>query len=257
MSSEHDQPGQPEMPAEQPQSGRRDWRQGIAWGPREVVQGLALAVTAVIFIPVAALVVAAGLGIDVTDTKHATQVSLVASLPFEAVLFAIVIALTMGKYRSRWRDLGFRPLALSRAWVPVALVVGAFVAVQVYGVIADAIGGSDFLPKSTLGEDALDQTAFVVLAVILAVGMAPVVEETFFRGFVFGGLSKRFSLLGSALISGFLFALAHGQPTTLIPFTAVGMLFAVGYAYTGSLWTSISAHFTFNLISLTVTLATR
>jgi membrane protease YdiL (CAAX protease family) len=245
----------PQPEPSQPQ--RRDWREGIAWGTREVVQGLALAVTAVIFIPVAALLVAAAVGIDVTDTKHATQVSLAASLPFEAVLFAIVLALTMGKYRSRWRDLGFRPLAWNLAWVPVALVVGAFLCVQVYAVVADAIGGSDFLPKSTLGEDALDEAAFVALAAILALGMAPVVEETFFRGFVFGGLSKRFSLLGSALISGFLFALAHGQPTTLIPFTAVGMLFAGGYAYTGSLWSSISAHFTFNLISLTVTLATR
>ena len=82
------------------------------------------------------------------------------------------------------------------------------------------------------------------------------VEETFFRGFVFGGLSKRFSFLGAALMSGFLFALAHGQPTTLIPFTLVGMLFAAGYAYTGSLWTTIAAHFTFNLISFSITLAT-
>ena len=82
-------------------------------------------------------------------------------------------------------------------------------------------------------------------------------EETFFRGFVFGGLSKRFSFLGAALISGFLFAIAHMDPTLLIPFTAVGMIFAAGYAYTGSLWTTIAAHFTFNLISLTITLATR
>jgi len=58
-------------------------------------------------------------------------------------------------------------------------------------------------------------------------------------------------------MSGFLFSLAHGQPTTLIPFTIVGMLFAAGYAYTGSLWTTIAAHFTFNLISFTLTLATR
>ena len=38
---------------------------------------------------------------------------------------------------------------------------------------------------------------------------------------------------------------------------AVGVLFAAGYAYTGSLWTSISAHFTFNLISFAIALATR
>jgi membrane protease YdiL (CAAX protease family) len=244
---------QPESPA----PSFADWREGIMWGPREVVQGIALAAAAVILIPVAALVVAAAAGIDVTDSKRATEVSLAASLPFEAALFAIVVALTVFKYHSRWSDLGFRPLALKQAWVPAAIVVATFVTVYVYGVIADAIGGNKFLPKSTLGEDVFDEKAFVVLAGVLALAMAPLVEETFFRGFVFGGLSKRFSFFGAALISGFLFSLAHGQPTTLIPFTVVGMLFAAGYAYTGSLWTTIAAHFTFNLISFTVTLATR
>jgi membrane protease YdiL (CAAX protease family) len=257
MSSEYDQPEQPELLGPQPKGQKPDWREGIMWGPREVIQGIALAAAAVIFIPVAALVVAAAAGIDVTNTKRATEVSLAASLPFEAALFAIVVALTVFKCHSRWSDLGFRPLALSRAWVPAVIVIGAFVAVEVYAIVADAIGGNKFLPKSTLGEDVFDEKAFVVLAGILAVAMAPLVEETFFRGFVFGGLSKRFTFLGAALISGFLFSLAHGQPTTLIPFTVVGMLFAGGYAYTGSLWTTIAAHFTFNLISFTITLATR
>jgi membrane protease YdiL (CAAX protease family) len=67
---------------------------------------------------------------------------------------------------------------------------------------------------------------------------------------------EKFTFLGAALMSGFLFSLAHGQPTTLIPFTLVGMTFAAGYAYTGSLWTTIASHFTFNLISFTVALAT-
>ena len=250
----------PERIVNQPESPTpafADWREGIAWGPREVVQGVALAAAAVIFIPVTALLIAAAAGIDVTDSKRATEVSLVASLPFEAVLFAIVAALAVFKCHSRWSDLGFRPLVLSRAWVPVATVIGAFVAVEVYARVADAIGGNKFLPKSTLGEDVFDEKAFVVLAGVLALVMAPLVEETFFRGFVFGGLAKRFSFLGAALISGFLFSIAHGQPTTLIPFTLVGMLFAAGYAYTGSLWTTIAAHFTFNLISFTVTIATR
>lgn len=249
---------EPEQAREpQPDQRRRDWREGICWGPREVVQGVALAAAAVIFIPVTALLIAAAAGIDVADTRRATEVALIASLPFEAALFAIVAALTLLKCRSRWSDLGFRPMALTRAWVPVAIVICAYAVVFVYSMIADAIGGDDFVPKSTLGEDVFNEKAFVVLAGILALGMAPLVEETFFRGFVFGGLTKRFTFLGAALMSGFLFSLAHGQLTTLIPFTLVGMLFAAGYAYTGSLWATISAHFTFNLISFTVTLVTR
>jgi membrane protease YdiL (CAAX protease family) len=254
MTFEEQPPG---LPEQQPGLQQGDWRAGIAWGPGEVALGIALGVAALIFIPVTALLIAWIIGIDVTETRHATQVSLVASLPFEAALFVIVAALAVFKCHSRWSDLGFRPLALKHWWVPLATVFGAFVAVEVYAVIAGAIGGSKFLPKSTLGEDILNENTFAVLAGILALVLAPLVEETFFRGFVFGGLLRRFSFLGAALMSGFLFSLAHGEPTTLLPFTVVGMLFATGYAYTGSLWTTISAHFTFNLISFTVAMATR
>ncbi len=254
MSPEWNQ-AEESTPVEQPQP-KRDWREGVVWGPREVAQGIALGAAALIFIPVAALVAAAAVGIDVTQTNSSTEVSLAASLPFEAVLFGIVAALTVLKCHARWSALGFRPLALRQAWVPPAVVIAAFVVLEVYAVIAVAIGGSAFSPQSTLGEDVFNKTAFVVLAGILALGMAPLIEETFFRGFAFGGLSKRFSFLAAALMSGFLFSLAHGQPTTLIPFTLIGMLFATGYAYTGSLWTTIAAHFTFNLISFSITVAT-
>lgn len=234
-----------------------DWRREVVWGPREILIGLALAAAAVLLIPTIAIVIAAILGVDVTESKPAQQVALAASLPFELTLLLIALALTVGSKRASWRSLGFRPLPLNMAWVPPAVVVGAFLSVEVYGVIANAIGGDNFLPKSNLSQDVLDQTAFIVLAGILALLLAPLVEETFFRGFLFGGLTKRFSFFTAALISGFLFALAHGQPTLLIPFTFVGMLFATGYAYTGSLWTTISAHFMFNLVSFVATLATR
>ncbi len=242
---------------ERPQPSSGDWRREIVWGPREVIIGLALGAVALLLIPTIAIVVAAILGIDATETKQGEQVALVASLPFELMLLVIALALTVGGKRAKLRALGFRRLPLNLFWVTPAIVVGAFLAVEVYAVIADAIGGSNLLPKSNLNEDILNQTSFIVLAGVLALVLAPLVEETFFRGFLFGGLTRRFSLFTAALISGFLFSLAHGQPTTLIPFTLVGMLFAAGYAYTGSIWTTVSAHFIFNLISFIATLANR
>ncbi len=258
MSSNWDQTGEPsfsQLPQQVPP--KRDWREGVCWGPREVVQGVALGAAALIFIPVAALIVAAGVGVDVSQTKQVTAVSLAASLPFEAALLVIVGALAVAKCRAGWSAVGFRPLQPKHWWVPVVVVISAYVALEIYAVVAVSIGGDKFSPQSTLGQDIFDKTAYIVLAGILALLMAPFIEETFFRGFIFGGLSTRYTFWGAALISGFLFSLAHGQPTTLIPFTFIGMLFAAGYAYTGSLWTTIASHFTFNLISFTVTLATR
>jgi membrane protease YdiL (CAAX protease family) len=74
-------------------------------------------------------------------------------------------------------------------------------------------------------------------------------EETFFRGFLFGGLRGRWGVFWAALGTGFLFALAHVDPFVFIPFTAVGMLFAWGYVYSGSLLASMIAHLLFNGLS--------
>jgi len=226
----------------------------IAWGPREIAQALGIVVAGLIFLTGAAALVAAVAGLTFTDSQ-VLGVSLVATLFLDLGLFGLAAIFSVGKYRLRWSALGFRPLVLDRAWVIAATVVGMFAVVVVYTVIVQLIGAEDLLPQSTLEGDVFDNRALVVMAGILAVLAAPVAEETFFRGFLFGGLVKRLGIFGAALASGFLFSLAHAQPTTLIPFTFVGMVLAWSYVYTGSLWTNIGAHLVFNLISFSVSLA--
>ena len=226
----------------------------IAWGPREIAQALGIVVAGLIFLTGAAALVAAVAGLTFTDSQ-VLGVSLVATLFLDLGLFGLAAIFSVGKYRLRWSALGFRPLVLDRAWVIAATVVGMFAVVVVYTVIVQLIGVDDLLPQSTLEGDVFDNRALVVMAGILAVLAAPVAEETFFRGFLFGGLVKRLGIFGAALASGFLFSLAHAQPTTLIPFTFVGMVLAWSYVYTGSIWTNIGAHLVFNLISFSVSLA--
>ena len=226
----------------------------IAWGPREIAQALGIVVAGLIFLTGAAALVAAVAGLTFTDSQ-VLGVSLVATLFLDLGLFGLAAIFSVGKYRLRWSALGFRPLVLDRAWVIAATVVGMFAVVVVYTVIVQLIGVDDLLPQSTLEGDVFDNRALVVMAGILAVLAAPVAEETFFRGFLFGGLVKRLGVFGAALASGLLFSLAHAQPTTLIPFTFVGMVLAWSYVYTGSLWTNIGAHLVFNLISFSVSLA--
>jgi hypothetical protein len=89
----------------------------------------------------------------------------------------------------------------------------------------------------------------IVLVGILSLALAPVMEETFFRGFLFGGLRGRWGVFFAALSTGFLFSLAHLDPLVFIPFTAVGMIFAWGYVYSGSILAGMIAHLLFNSIS--------
>ena len=237
---------------EQPPAAPPDDR--IAWGPREIAQALGIVVAGFLFLGATAALVVAVAGLSFSNSQ-VLGVSLVATLFLDLGLFGLAAIFSVGKYRLRWSALGFRTLPLDRAWVIAATVVGMFVIGVVYTVIVQLIGVDDLLPQSTLEGDVFDNRALVVMAGILAVLAAPVAEETFFRGFLFGGLVKRLGIFGAALASGFLFSLAHAQPTTLIPFTFVGMVLAWSYVYTGSLWTNIGAHLVFNLISFSVSLA--
>jgi hypothetical protein len=223
----------------------------VAWGLKEIAQAVGLAVAGLLFVGANVALVAAVAGLSLSDSQ-VLGVGLVATLFLDLGLFGLAALFSVGKYHLRWSTLGFRPLELDRAWVVVATVVGIFAVVLVYGLIVQLLGLDDLLPQSTLGEDLFDNRALVIVAGLLAVVTAPLAEETFFRGFLFGGLVKRLGVFWAALASGFLFSLAHGEPTTLLPFTVVGMLLAWSYLYTGSLWAAIGAHFLFNLISYSV-----
>jgi len=93
--------------------------------------------------------------------------------------------------------------------------------------------------------------AWVSPVVVLA---APLGEETFFRGFLYKGLRRRFSVWPAALISAFLFGAIHYQGVKyllLVPgLFVVGLGLALVYERRQSLLASMTAHATFNLIGI-------
>jgi membrane protease YdiL (CAAX protease family) len=85
---------------------------------------------------------------------------------------------------------------------------------------------------------------------ILAVAIAPFVEELAFRGFVFNALLRYCSPLVAAVLSGLLFGLSHGSLTALIPLAASGVVLAYVYYRSGSLAASMLTHAAFNLVNV-------
>jgi membrane protease YdiL (CAAX protease family) len=80
--------------------------------------------------------------------------------------------------------------------------------------------------------------------------VAPVVEELFFRGFVFAGLAQRYSWRKAALISSALFALVHLQPLAIPPIFILGYIFAYLYQRCGSIWPAVLMHVSTNALGL-------
>jgi CAAX protease family protein len=130
------------------------------------------------------------------------------------------------------------------AGVVVFLVSAAVLLVQ--GLVWEAITGSELSDPNQLGD--FERTAPVLVAqAILVIGITPVAEEVFFRGFLFGGLRGRLSFLPAAIIASVGFALLH-PPVVMLPVFVAGIGFAALYEWRGSLVVSIAAHMAFNLI---------
>ncbi|MEC8332735.1 MAG: type II CAAX endopeptidase family protein [Verrucomicrobiota bacterium] len=90
----------------------------------------------------------------------------------------------------------------------------------------------------------------MLLLVILAVIMAPVVEEIIFRGCIYRFLKSQTSLLVAQIISGCIFSIMHANLLSFVPLIFVGILLARIYEKTGSLNASMWFHALFNAFSL-------
>ncbi|MEN6357761.1 MAG: type II CAAX endopeptidase family protein [Armatimonadota bacterium] len=84
-------------------------------------------------------------------------------------------------------------------------------------------------------------TSFVVV-IILGALIAPLVEEIFFRGVLYGALRGRMRVWGAAVFSAAIFAFGHPLPEYFLPIFVLGVAFAFVRERTGSLMPSMIAH---------------
>jgi hypothetical protein len=106
--------------------------------------------------------------------------------------------------------------------------------------------------QTTLHELGAGNGALItVLIGLLVVGVAPAVEEFFFRGFFYGALRTRFPFIAAALIDGLVFGAVHA-PTgieAVPPLIVLGFAFCVAYEATGSILPGIVLHALNNMVA--------
>jgi uncharacterized protein len=95
-----------------------------------------------------------------------------------------------------------------------------------------------------------DNAAVLVGLVLLAVVVAPVVEETVFRAGIFRFLKGRAPLSIALLVSGTLFGLVHANLQSLPGLITVGVFLGLAYELSGNLKVPIFFHAFFNLNSI-------
>ncbi|MCM8829636.1 MAG: CPBP family intramembrane metalloprotease [Candidatus Omnitrophica bacterium] len=84
--------------------------------------------------------------------------------------------------------------------------------------------------------------------------IVPFSEEIIFRGIVYPGLKKRFSVPSSMILSSLIFALLHNEIFVLAGLFVFGIFLSYLFEKHKNLWLSISVHFFNNLFTTIVVL---
>ncbi len=139
--------------------------------------------------------------------------------------------------------LGLRRTRLGPALVAVVVGFLAIIACNIlYGYLIQLF----HLPLQTNSDQLLQQAKYAPITTLGlmagAVLVAPFCEELFFRGFLFAGLLERMRFWPAALLSAFLFGLAHGDVGSFAVLFVFGIVLAVVRWRVGSLWPGVIIH---------------
>jgi membrane protease YdiL (CAAX protease family) len=217
-----------------------------------IVANLVLAQTIV------GLITALALGVTTTDDPKTVYVGVAVDL---AWLGFTVLWLT--ERHPAWREqLGIR---LDRAGYRngafgfvAGLILYPAIAIGVgipLTILFSALSGQEATTPEQLPEHLTGAVALT--SVLLAVLVAPIVEETFFRGILFRSIRDRRGFWPGALVSGVLFGLVHWVPSpwqdavllqTIMVFTGIALAWI--YERRGSLLANIAAHMAFNAVGI-------
>ena len=186
-----------------------------------------------------------------TGTLSAQTQNALAALVEQALLYAVAIAvvlwIVMRRRRARLVDLGWRGIRLW--WIPVTALVGVGV---YFAVVVVGDWFATLFPEPTNPQVAQTQSDFghiYALAILSDAVIAPLAEETFFRGFIYGALRRYVPVAPAALVAGAFFAILH--PFILFaPILVLGIVLALVYEYSGSLIPGALIHAGFNLYNL-------
>jgi len=161
----------------------------------------------------------------------------------------IAIILILGVYfialrpkKLSWSEVGIKSFAVKDLKIIVIFSVILMVSAVIIVVFTSFIGNSWENSKT----EAMQQnvTFFTVLiAFISAAIISPIYEEIFYRGFLYRWLRTRTGFIGAILLSSIIFTIVHIPTYNLMPVNFFsGIIFALAYERTNSIWPSVIIH---------------
>jgi membrane protease YdiL (CAAX protease family) len=186
-------------------------------------------------------------------TPTAINLSVIAqALATLAMLGYFWLMVRLRKAGQFWQAMGWRPFQTDLAqpqWLRVCIQFGLGIglAIAVTPISMGLSRNHAPLPIEKMIQTRETYLLFMVYGILIA----PLVEETFFRGFLYPLFARRFGVLAGILTSGILFGLLHasqlwggwGQIALIL---GVGLLFSWVRARSGTVLASFLLHFAYN-----------
>lgn len=224
----------------------------VRWDWTDLLLVFAIGFVGSVFASWLAIVVIAGMVSRLAPAAPDQLTTALVSTGGQIAFYAGMAAILLGVLRWR-RGVGLRELGWVRAqrrWLMAAplITLATLVGAAVLGVVSGLI-----FPSATNGQCTAVQKDFghyLVVALLPISIVAPVVEETFFRGFLFAYLRGRLPFGIAATIAALIFAAAHVELLLVLPLFGVGMVLNVLYQRSGSLFPGMLVHGLFNIVGL-------
>ncbi|TAE93072.1 MAG: CPBP family intramembrane metalloprotease [Verrucomicrobia bacterium] len=208
-----------------------------------------------------------GFGVSALALGGEDQADLSAgALVLNAAMFAIFVGAVWAIVRWRVRPTDWLGLRWS-AWVHLlwfgpTIVLGMWLVMgllQVAGYMAfmeEWLGTPSMQESVELLKESKDSTVVALMALSAAV-VAPLAEEIIFRGYLYPVAKKWSGKVCAVVFSALWFSACHGNVPLILPLFLLGVILALAYEKTGSIWAPIGIHFFFNSATVLIQLAIR
>ncbi|MGH9703566.1 MAG: lysostaphin resistance A-like protein [Candidatus Acidiferrales bacterium] len=224
------------------------------WGWKELFVFMAFGLVCYLFLSTILVMAFYSRGITLAQLKGSTYFSSLFAVLDTLLIWLGLIGYLYFTIRVRygkplWRTLGWRPFpsGISRRMAVLACLLGGTLVALLVGVASSFVGSKAKLPIELFFQDRRSIWLMMAMAVVIA----PIVEETLFRGYLYPMLARSLGIGGGVLLTGIIFGGFHslqlwggwGQIALLI---VVGIFFTYVRAVTGTVLASYLLHVSYN-----------
>lgn len=227
----------------------------VPWGWWDLLFLVIFAIVGTFVLSMLVVVGFALVGVNFHQLQSSVQYKSLLLIINQALLSAVLLVylstqLRLGFRAPFWRTIGWRPLPTGQTPRPVAyfgLILSGFLLAIVVSLGSSAFHTKTQLPIEQFFQDRLSAVLLMSLGVLLA----PVLEETVFRGYIYPVAARSFGVTAGILFTGTIFGLLHasqlwggwGQIALLV---VVGIVFTYARAATHTVVASYLMHVSYN-----------